>query len=210
MATRLSAVIVAAVLGIGFSGSMLAQEGTPANRAQPSATCDAVEPRDEEFFGNLAESSAATPAEDDQGDGQAAAAATPVTAELPEGDIADDATTAEIADVYETMIDCLNRGDYMRVYALYTEDYLLRNLNAESLAQLEATPVPVEESTRSKFGGVLDARVLDDGRVAALITTSNPLSGDVIIRSTLVREGDVLRINDETVVEAATPATPTA
>jgi hypothetical protein len=201
---------MAAVLGIGFSGPVMAQEGTPADGAQSAATCDAVEPRDAEYFSSLAESPAATPAAEDEGDEQTATEATPVTAELPEGDIADDATMAEISGLYVTLIDCLNRGDYLRVYALYTEDYLLRNLNAESLALLEATPVPVEESTRSEFGGVLDARVLDDGRIAALITTSNPLSGDIFIRSTLVREDDALRIDEEAVVEAAIPATPDA
>ena len=206
MATRLSTVILTAVLGLGFSGPVTAQESTPTDGSQPAATCDAVEPRDADYFSSLAESPAATPAE--EGDGQTATEATPVTAELPEGDIADDATTAEITGLYETLIDCLNRGDYLRVYALYTEDYLLRNLNAESLALLEATPVPVEESTRSEFGGVLDARVLDNGRIAALITTSNPISGDIIIRSMLIREDDVLRIAEETVVEAAMSATP--
>jgi uncharacterized protein YacL len=77
------------------------------------------------------------------------------------------------------------------------------------LTLLEATPVPVEESTRSEFGGVLDARVLDNGRIAALITTSNPISGDIIIRSMLIREDDMLRIVEEALIEAATPATPT-
>ena len=208
MATRLSMVILAAALGIGVGVPALAQESTPADGAEPSATCDAVEPRDAQFFAGLADSPEATPADEQQAADQASGGGTPVTAELPDGEIADDATVAEIAGLYETLIDCLNGGDYLRAYALYTEDYLLRNLSEEALAQLEATPIPVDESTQSEFGGILEARVLDDGSIAALVTTSNPLSGDVIIRSTLVREDNVLRIDEETVVEAATPATP--
>ena len=205
MTTRLSIVAVA-LLGIGFGQPVFAQEARPATGAAPTSSCEALEPRDAAYFADLAGSSAATPAQD--GEAQPATGATPVSAELTEGELADDATVAEVTGLYETLIDCLNRGDYLRAYALYSDDYLLTNLSEDILGDLEATPTPVDESTQSEFGGVLEARVLDDGRFQALVTTSNPLSGDVIIKSTLTREDEGLRIAEEVVVEAATPATP--
>ena len=206
MRTRCLAVIWAAAIGVGLSMPALAQEGTPA--AEPSASCDAVEPRDAEFFAELALSQEATPQDAAEGQGDQDAQASPVSAELPEGDAADEATTADVTALYATLIDCLNRADYLRAYALYSEEYLLANLSAETIGQLEATPVPVEESTRTEFGGVLEARVLDDGAIVALVTTSNPNTGEVLIRSTMTREDEGLRIADEVVIEAETPATP--
>ena len=206
--SRYVMLVGAAAIGIGLGGPGMAQEGTPQSGDQPSASCEAIEPRNAEFFANLADSPQATPAEEAQEQGLNGAVATPITAELPEGEAADEAAVAEVSALYETLIDCLNRGDYLRAYALYSDEYLLSNLSEDVLNSLEATPVPAEESTQSEFGGVLEARVLDDGRIAALVTTGNPLSGEVLIRSTLSREEEGLRIADEVVVEAATPASP--
>jgi hypothetical protein len=106
------------------------------------------------------------------------------------------------------LIACLNVGDFLRAYALYTDDYLLRNLSEEAIARLQATPVPTDESMRSEFGGLLDARLLEDRRVAALVTISNPQSGDVLIHAILREEDGRLRIDDEVVVESEVSATP--
>ena len=202
MAPQSASVIMAAVLGIAFVAPAAAQDGTPTSSAQSTAACDAVEPRDAEFFSSLAESPQATPSSQGQ--------ATPEPFAMPEGDVADDETIAQIEALYQTLVACLNAGDYLRAYALYTEAYLLRNLSEEILTRLEATPVPVQASTQSAFGGVLDARVLDDDRIAALVTTTNPLSGDIVLFALLTEEGGELRIDDETVVEAETAATPSA
>ncbi|MBA3450111.1 MAG: hypothetical protein H0T18_02730 [Chloroflexia bacterium] len=67
---------------------------------------------------------------------------------------------------------------------------------------MAATPVPAAESTQSEFGGVLEARVLDDRRIGALVSTSNPQSGEVVVFALLRRDGDRLRIDDEQVVDA--------
>jgi hypothetical protein len=144
----------------------------------------------------------------ESGQATAAAAASPTPFVMPEGQPVDDAADAEIEVLYQHLIACLNAGDYLRVYALYTDDYLTRNLSEEVLDNLGATPVPVEESTQSSFGGVLDARLLDNNRIAALISVSNPQTGDIIISSILERKEDRLRIDDETVVEAEIPGTP--
>ena len=198
--------IAATAIGIGVGTPAVAQEGTP----DAAATCEAIEPRDAEFFANLAQSAEATPADASAGQEEQRPEASPVSAQLPDGEVADDATIAEVTALYETLIDCLNRADYLRAYALYSEEYLLVNLSADALAQLDATPVPVESSTQTAFGGVLDARVLEDGAIAALVTTNNPNTGELLIKSTMTREDDGLRITEEFVVEAATPATPDA
>lgn len=201
MKARCLTLVGAAAIGVGLWLPATAQEGTPA--AEPAAACDAVEPRDAEYFAELALSRDATGEQSQQG-----AEASPVSAQLPEGEAADEATTADVTALYETLIDCLNRGDYLRAYALYSDAYLLTNLSGEALSQLEATPEPIEESTQTEFGGVLEARVLDDGAIAALVTTSNPITGEVLIKSTMTREEEGLRIADEVIIEAETPATP--
>jgi hypothetical protein len=187
-------------------GTLAAQEGTPTAGAQTSASCADVTPRDEHFFQSLSTPAAATPPGTPS---DAGAAPTPFA--MPEGEAADDATVAALTALYEQLIDCLNQGEYLRVYALYSDDYLLRNLSPEAIAGLAATPEPVEESTRVGFGGILDARVLEDGRVAALITTQSAQSGDLLLFTIVRREGDRLLIDDEQVVEAEVPAaTPAA
>jgi hypothetical protein len=58
---------------------------------------------------------------------------------------------------------------------------------------------------QSELGGVLDARVLEDDRIGALLTTRNPQSGEVLIFAILSRDGDRLLIDEEQVVEVAGP-----
>src|SRR3954467_6289058 len=105
-------------------GTLAAQGGTPAAGAQATASCADVTPRDAQFFQSLATPAAATPP------GNASASgATPTPFAMPEGEPADDATITGITSLYEQLVDCLNQGDYLRAYALYSDDYLLRNLS---------------------------------------------------------------------------------
>ena len=122
-----------------------------------------------------------------------------------EGESADEQTTNEVARVYTQLIDCLNGGDYLRAYALFTDDYLQRNLSQEVIERLHATPVPMEQSTQSEFRGVLDVRLMANDQIGALVLVSNPQSGDTVIRTIMIREGDALRILDETPVETTGP-----
>jgi hypothetical protein len=185
-------------LGTVSTLAVAAQEGTP---AAETVSCTAVEPRDAAFFDALA----ATPAADsEQGTPTAeGSAATPGPFTMPEGEAGDEAVVAEVTALYQQLIACLNAGDYLRAYALYSDEYLIRNLREETIAALEATPVPTEASQQSEFGSVLDARLLEDGRIAALVTTSNPQSGDVVLFAILRRDEDRLLIDEEQVVEMA-------
>ena len=179
--------------------SLAAQDGTPAAGA---ASCADVQPRDEAFFRALS----GTPAATAEGAAGQAAVATPTPFAMPEGEAADEATLADIGALYEQLVACLNARDYLRVYALYSDEYLERNLSEEILTTLAATPLPAESSTQSAFGGVQEARILSDGRIGALITTSNPRSGEVVVFATLRRDGNRLLIDDEQVIDAETPA----
>ena len=194
--------VIAGVIVITSPSSLAAQSGTASADSRAAGSCTSVEPRGAEFFQSLAGTPAAAT---EDGSGSQAADATPTPFAMPEGETADEATAAEVGALYEQLIACVNAGDFLRVYALYSDDYVQRNLSEELLSTLPATPVPSEQSMQSEFGGVLDARVLDDGRIAALVTTSNPQSGEVILFAILRRDSDRLRIDEEQVVEAETP-----
>lgn len=188
------AVLVVA-LALVFSQQAIAQDATPAS----GVSCEGIEPRDAEFFSGLTESSGevsepvlASPGPDGE-------------FTLPEGEPADEETVAGITQTYEALVACTNTGDYLRIFALYTDDYLIRNLDEAALEQLDATPAPVEASTESEFGGVLEARQIDEDHVAALVSVTNQQSGEILILATLVRGDAGWLINEEAVVETETP-----
>ena len=206
MVSRLSMVVTACFMSLGIVYIANAQDASPIPSSRQPASCEEIEPRDAAFFDTVA----GTP-ETSANEGipeQETAGATPTPFAMPEGETADEATVAAVSELYEQLIACLNAGDFLRAYALYTDDYLVRNLSEEAITRLEATPVPSDESARSEFGGLMDARLLKDGRVAALVTISNPQSGDVLIHAILREENGRLRIDDEAVVESEVSATP--
>jgi len=206
MFSRLWLFIAASLLSTGAFQVTNAQEASPAAGSVQAASCAEIEPRDAAFFENVA----ATP-EAGANEGlpeQENAGATPTPFAMPEGNVVDEETSAAVTALYQQLIACLNDGDFLRAYALYTDDYLVRNLSEEAITRLEATPVATDESARSEFGGLLDARSVEEGRIAALVTISNPRSGDVLIYSILREEDGRLRIDDETVVESEVAATP--
>ena len=199
---RLILVLVLTMLGL-TTAPAAAQTGTPVAGSAGAVSCSDVKPRDAAFFRSVA----AAPAE--QASPEATFATTPTPFAMPAGEPEGMATVAEITTLYERLVACLNAGDYLRAYALYSDDYLLRNLSDEAIARLAATPAPVAASQQSSFGGVLDARIMDDGKIGALLTVHNPQSGEVILFSIMHREGGRLLIDDERVVEAQVPlATP--
>lgn len=208
MPGRLSLFVAASTLSLslGLVQVANAQDASPMPASDQAASCEEIEPRDAAFFEDVArtpESSASEGIPQEE-----AAGATPTPFAMPEGEVADEQTAAGVSNLYEQLVACLNAGDFLRAYALYTDDYLVRNLSEEVITQLDATPEPRDESVQSEFGGLLDARLLDDGRIAALVMLTNPQSGDVVIHSILREEDGRLRIDDETVVESEGSATP--
>ena len=198
---RSAIVAIAAGLTLAMPGAMFAQESTPATTG---ASCESVTPRDPADFDALA----ATPTDEDAGNQDVATPeATPFA--MPEGESASDEDVAQITEVYGTLVDCLNNGDFLRVAALYSDDYLLRNFSPEAIQAMEATPQAEGAETQSEFVNVQDARVLGDDRLAALIVTQNPETGEIVTYAELVRSGDQLLIDKEEVVTIGS-ATPTS
>jgi plastocyanin len=128
-----------------------------------------------------------------------------------EGEDADEATVQAVTQTYRELVACLNAGEFLRVYALYTDDYLRRTLadSGMDLAQLQATPAPDQRETTALVG-VSEVRQLAGGQITARVeTTSSPEGVATVIQGVLEQVEDRLLIADETVVDA-TAATPQA
>lgn len=194
-------IAIAAGLTLSIPGAVIAQDSTPTTSG---ASCDAVTPRDAADFDAIA----ATPTDGEAGNQDVATPeATPFA--MPEGDPASDEDVAQITGVYGTLVDCLNRADFLRISSLYTDDYLQRNFSADAIRNMDATPQAEGAETQTEFVAVQDARVLGDDRLAALIVTQNAETGEIVTYAELVRSGDQLLIDREEVVTIGS-ATPTA
>ena len=181
--------------------AVTAQDATPAaGEVVDPAECQ-VEPRAieeiEQLVGTAGEGEEATP-----GAAQAG---------LMQGEEADEATVQAVTQTYRELVACLNAGEFLRVYALYTDDYLRRTLadSGMNLEQLQATPVP-DQREATALVGVSEVRQVAGGQVTARVeTTSSPEGVSTVIQAVLEPVEDRLLIADETVVDAAA-ATPAA
>jgi uncharacterized cupredoxin-like copper-binding protein len=179
--------------------AVIAQDATPAaGEVIDPAECQ-VEPRTieelQQLVGTANEGTEATP-----GAAQAGSM---------EGEDADEATVQKVTQTYRELVACLNAGQFLRVYALYTDDYLRRTLadNGIDLEQFQATPAPDQQESTALVG-VSDVRQLAGGQVTVRVeTTSSPEGVTTVIQSVLEPVGDRLLIADEIVVDA-TAATP--
>jgi plastocyanin len=179
--------------------AVIAQNATPAaGEVIDPAECQ-VEPRTTEelqqLVGAANEGTEATPGAEQAGTMQ--------------GEDADEATVQAVTQTYRELIACLNGGQFLRVYALYTDDYLRRTLADSGIdpEQLQATPSPDQQETAA-LAGISDVRQLAGGQVTARVETiSVPDGVATVIQAVLEPVEDRLLIADETVVDAAA-ATP--
>jgi uncharacterized cupredoxin-like copper-binding protein len=179
--------------------AVIAQNATPAaGEVIDPAECQ-VEPRTTEelqqLVGAANEGTEATPGAEQAGTMQ--------------GEDADEATVQAVTQTYRELIACLNGGQFLRVYALYTDDYLRRTLADSGIdpEQLQATPSPDQQETTA-LAGISDVRQLAGGQVTARVETiSVPDGVSTVIQAVLEPVEDRLLIADETVVDAAA-ATP--
>lgn len=128
---------------------------------------------------------------------------------MPEGDEASEEDLAAVSEVYRTLTDCVNSVDFLRVASLYTDQYLQRNLSPEIIDNLAQTPEPNQEAMQTEFVEVRDATYLDPDRLAALVVTSNPQTGELQTYVELVRSGNSWLIDYEQPLEVG-DATPTS
>jgi plastocyanin len=196
--------VTIAIMGLTFgaiASQVAAQDATPAGEVIDPAQCQ-VEPRAVEDIEQLLTASAE------------GAEATPDAAQAgaTEGEDADEATVEAVTATYRELVACLNAGEYLRVYALYTDDYVQRYLaeSGQTVEQLQATPSP-DQQQATALVGVSDVRQIEGDRVAARVETADPtVEGTIVIDAILVRQDDRYLIDDETVVDAPQQGTPEA
>lgn len=201
MVTRTRLLAVTFGLALLAPGVALAQDATPGSTL--TAGCEAVAPRNQRDLQSL---SGPPPAPLGTPEVETTPVATPFV--MPEGDEASEEDIAAVSELYRTLTDCVNRGDFLRIASLYTDQYLQQNLSPESIENLDQTPEPTQASTQTEFVEVREARYLDADRLAALVVTNNPQSGELQTYVELVRSGDGWLIDYEQPVEVgeATPA----
>lgn len=196
--SRAVSVAATAFLGLGLLTSpALAQEASPAaGEVIDPAECQ-VEPLSDEFLSQLA------------GTPQSTAGATPEVAGSPEaftqpqGEPAGDAEIEAVTMTVREVVACLNAADYRRVYALYTEDYLLGTLVGGSIDLAQATPQPDQAPSQTALVGVSDVVVLEDGRLGARVElATGPEALRVMLYSVFAQVGDRWLIDEETAIEA--------
>jgi hypothetical protein len=120
-----------------------------------------------------------------------------------EGDPADELTVQDVTKVAVEMAACLNAGDVLRLYALFSDDGLIPALVPDDLFQAEAaTPAALPEDDQFAMPIVWDVRVQEDGRVTAL----TELDGEVAL-ITFVWNGDryLIDLFDDQIASDATP-----
>jgi hypothetical protein len=163
--------IVIALFGFVTVGAVNAgaQESTPvAGQDIPSAAECTVQPRSEEELRALFREVAATPLPD---------SVELTRSEAPQGEPADAQTVEEINATWRTFVACLNAGDQARMFALYSDEMVRRQLvvdigfgvTEDALFDfLAATPSPLPSGQGASFEPFTDVVVLSDGRVAAI------------------------------------------
>jgi hypothetical protein len=119
---------------------------------------------------------------------------------------------AEISATWRQFIACINAGDQARMFALFSDDMVRRQLVIDIafgvtedalFAFLAATPVPLPDAS-VPIESFTDARVLPDGRVA-VVGPGELGRGDVRI---FIKNGDRWVIDDWfDLTSSGTPAT---
>jgi hypothetical protein len=183
-----------ALMMLTGSGSAVAQEaaGTPTVELVSPKLCT-VAPRTIESLNAIVE---ALPSDGTD-------VRVPVRFGPGEGDPADDLTAQDVTKVAVEMAACLNAGDVLRLYALFSDDGLIPALVPDDLFQAEAaTPTALAEDDQFAMPVVWDVRVQEDGRVTALVD----LDGEVAL-ITFVWDGEryLIDLFDDQIASDATP-----
>lgn len=173
----LAIVLALAALTVPASGATRAQDASPA-----AGPVSRDVPTPEECVGErppLETIPTAAPTADTETEaGTPAVSTTPFAP--PAGEPADPATVEAITATLRGNLACLNAGDTLRSFAFYTDAYLVGLLAAAGVPELRpdyydalATPFPLPPSRQTSLDAVEEVVVLPDGRVGALVTTTN-------------------------------------
>lgn len=172
-----------------------AQAGTPeAGFTTPDPMDCRIEPRTVEELISFIPTGGSTPV-------PAAASPTPFVA--PEGEPADPEAAAGVTETAEELVACINANDFLRVFALFTDDYLQRSIAVEGMTEeglgfLAADLEPRSPEERDAVS-VRDIRVLPDGRIGAFVIVRNPAAEGGSADFTIFVEEDDRYLIDEVV-----------
>ncbi len=159
--------------------AMLLAPAAGATRAQETATPTADVPAPEEcliaphpipvFPAGVGQRAAATPGP---------LVSTPAPAFVPpRGEAADAETVAAVTATVREALACRNAGDFLRAYALFTDDMLVDLFGGPSTVDLDVVlavnegPKPVPKARRLALVAISDVTLLPDGRAGAIVET---------------------------------------
>lgn len=169
LAIRLLPLLLSLVLSMLALNQGAAQDATPADLSPNPEECT-LEPR------TIAELQAiyGTPAPEGSGEATSMVQAEPEAFVMPEGELADEATTAAIVEAIRVNVACYNAGDYLASFTGVTDEFLVTQVGTslfdeDFVAAMEASPVELAEEHQTELLSVREVIVLEDGRVAALV-----------------------------------------
>jgi hypothetical protein len=172
MVRTIGLLIVGFVLAAGSLANTAAQGATPAPYpvAPDPAECVVARRSLEEVAAVVG-----TPA----AGATAPVAASPTPFVRPSGEPADPATAADVTATVRQLFACTNAGDFLRVYALFTDDFLRAflagtPLTADVQAYFAATPVPLPTDQQRIIVRFGEAERLADGRVGLVVVLDEP------------------------------------
>lgn len=121
----------------------------------------------------------------------------PTLAEVRAGTPAGAQTVAQITGGVREVIAAFDAGMTLRAFADFTDDHFRRQdrLPESTIRAMRASPAPVQPEAQESFVSVVDARVLCDGRVSAILVTRTPDVGDTRKVLILAWSGDRWRID---------------
>lgn len=174
--SMLIGLVLFALLTLGVGNSAAAQDTTALPVTPDPAECTA-EPV---TLDELLALTGATPIPGTPSGGmEEETAATPEAFALPEGEPADDETVAAVTDTLRETLACINTGNFLTSYAFFSDDFKRRDLEEFPITEADvpffaATPEALPAEMHASLLAVREARVLEDGRVGALVETIFP------------------------------------
>ena len=105
--------------------------------------------------------------------------ATPEPFVVPPGEPADAETSAQVIATLHEVFACTNAGDFTRVYALFSDDFVREffaqtPLTADVIAYLGAPPQPLPEDQQRIIVRFGEVRMLGDGRAGVVVVLDEP------------------------------------
>lgn len=120
--------------------------------------------------------------------------------EDPEAEI-DDASRAEVMATVRESVACANANDVLRAYALFTNRYLQERFGGENqddlghlLVALTRDNDVADDADQLTLVSVDELRLLDDGRIAASVTTMN-------VQTTFIDTLILANVNDRWLID---------